>query len=88
MAPRTDPDLSCRALALLRVVAAGRAEITCSREPDMFVDGVPCCDQYTAHALAHRGLIVQTGPAVLGQRVRARLTPAGAAALGAAGEAA
>ncbi|UKD57592.1 hypothetical protein L3Q65_12975 [Amycolatopsis sp. FU40] len=88
MAPRTDSELSCRALALLRVVAAGRAEITCSSEPDMFIDGVPCCDQYAAHALARRGLIVQTGPAELGKRVRARLTPAGAAVLGVVGEAA
>lgn len=88
MAPRTDSGLSCRARALLRVVAAGRAEITCSSEPDMFVDGVACCDQYTAHALAHRGLIVPTGPAGLGKRVRARLTPAGAAVLGGLGEAA
>jgi hypothetical protein len=81
-------DLSCRALAILRAVAIGRAEITCSSEPDLFVDGLPCCDQYTAHDLAHRALIVPVRPGRLGQRVRARLTPAGAAALGTVDEAA
>lgn len=71
---------------MLRAVAAGRAEIAWSCEPDLYVDGLVCCDQYTAHLLAHRGLVVPARPAAVGQRVRARLTPAGEAALGAAGE--
>ncbi|GAB3150291.1 hypothetical protein GCM10027258_48140 [Amycolatopsis stemonae] len=88
MTQRTGEDLNCRARAILRAVATGRVEITCSSEPDLFVDGLPCCDQYTAHLLAHRGLVVQAGPGRLGQRLRARLTPAGAAALSTVAEAA
>ncbi|MFE5501996.1 hypothetical protein ACFQ73_05490 [Amycolatopsis japonica] len=80
-----DRELSHRELAILRAVASGRAEITCSSEPDLFIDGLPCCDQYTAHVLAHRALIVQARPGPLGQRVPARLT---VAAVGIVGEAA
>ncbi|ONF73696.1 hypothetical protein [Amycolatopsis keratiniphila] len=83
-----DHELSHRELAILRAVASGRAEITCSSEPDLFIDGLPCCDQYTAHVLAHRGLIVPAQPGPIGHRVRARLTAAGGAAAGNVGEAA
>ena len=83
---RPGGELSHRALAMLRAVAAGRAEIARSCEPDLYVDGLVCCDQYTAHLLAHRGFVVPAWPAGVGQRVHARLTPAGAAALGMAGE--
>jgi len=83
-----DHELSHRELAILRAVASGRAEITCSSEPDLFIDGLPCCDQYTAHVLAHRALIVQVRPGPLGHRVQARLTAAGVAAAGVVGEAA
>ncbi len=73
-------DMSYRALAMLRAVEAGRAHITCSSEPDLYIDGVPCCDQFTAHTLTHDGLItVATGR--FGELVAATLTPAGAAAL-------
>ncbi|UOX92955.1 hypothetical protein MUY14_20910 [Amycolatopsis sp. FBCC-B4732] len=81
-------ELNHRARAMLRAVAAGRAEIACSCEPDLYIDGLVCCDQYTAHELAHRGLLAPARPGWVGQRVRARLTPAGAAALGTVGEAA
>ncbi|MER6671174.1 hypothetical protein ABT256_41930 [Amycolatopsis japonica] len=77
-----DHELSCRELAILRAVASGRAEITCSSEPDLFIDGLPCCDQYTAHVLAHRALIIQARPGPLGQRVPARLTVAAAGIVG------
>lgn len=83
---RPEDVLSHRARAMLRAVAAGRAEIAWSCEPDLYVDGLVCCDQYTAHSLAHRGFIAPARLAGVGQRVRARLTPAGAAALGTVGE--
>ncbi|HEV2783020.1 MAG TPA: hypothetical protein VGX25_26845 [Actinophytocola sp.] len=73
--------LNHRALAMLRAVDAGRAELSCSQEPDLFIDGVPCCDQFTAHILAHDGLIEPAYSGVLGQRVPATLTPAGLAAI-------
>ncbi len=80
--PEREP-VSCRVLAMLRAVAAGRAEISCSCEPDLFVDGLGCCDQYTAHQLASGGLVRPTVAGPLGQRVRAELTPAGLAVLSA-----
>ncbi|MBK1782768.1 hypothetical protein [Prauserella cavernicola] len=66
-----------RSLAMLRAVASGRAQLTCSSEPDLFIDGVPCCDQFTAHALSHDGLIRPAGPGGTGQRVPAELTETG-----------
>lgn len=70
-----------RELAMLRAVAAGRAELMCSCEPDLYIDGLCCCDQYTAHRLASRGLIQPAAPGAIGQRVRAELTTAGQAML-------
>lgn len=72
-----EPDLSYRALAMLRAVGSGRAQLTCSSEPDLFIDGLPCCDQFAAHHLTHAGLIQPTQPGRLGQRVAAGLTAAG-----------
>ncbi|MFI9455421.1 hypothetical protein [Amycolatopsis sp. NPDC052450] len=73
-----DPEsLSCRALAMLRAVAQGRAEITVSLEPDLYVDGLPCSDQNTAHRLAHAGLIRMPREGVLGSRVAAELSETG-----------
>ncbi|SFI65953.1 hypothetical protein SAMN05421835_101359 [Amycolatopsis sacchari] len=71
-----EDELSHRALAMLRAVAEGRAVMTSSCEPDLFIDGVPCCDQMTAHTLAHRGYL-----AVGADGRTAELTPAGRAAL-------
>jgi len=73
--------LSYRRLAMLRAVAAGRAEMTLSREPDLYVDGLPCCDQSEARMLAHDGLI-SPGQAAARGRMQARLTDAGTALLG------
>jgi hypothetical protein len=70
-----------RTFALLRVVAAGRAELTCSRVPDLFIDGLSCCNQDTVHELVRDGLIRQARPGLHGQRVRAQLTMAGRALL-------
>ena len=81
MSGRPDTGLNHRALAMLRAVVEGRAELSCSQEPDLFIDGVPCCDQFTAHDLAHDGFIEPAYTGTLGQRVPATLTAAGLAAL-------
>jgi hypothetical protein len=74
--------LNHRERATLKAVAVGHAEISCSCEPDLFVDGLACCDQHTAHRLAHLGLIMPVRPGSYGERVPAALTEAGQAALG------
>lgn len=73
--------LSRREFALLRAVAAGRGEITGGREPDLFIDGLACCDQSAAHHLAHAGLVRATSSVEVGQRVSAELTGLGRAVL-------
>ncbi|MEV6640748.1 hypothetical protein [Amycolatopsis sp. NPDC051371] len=73
-------ELTHRAMAMLRAVAAGRAQMSCSCEPDLFIDGFACCDQMTAHALAHGGYLRPAVEAAAG-RVPAELTEAGRAAL-------
>lgn len=80
--------LNHRALSMLRAVVAGRAQLSCSSEPDLFIDGVPCCDQYLAHTLAHEGLIEPAYQGARGVLVPAALTDAGVAALAPAGAAA
>lgn len=70
-----------RALAMLRAVAAGRAELSCSREPDLYVDGLPCCDQLAARELARAGLVRPTRAGMPGDRVPAALTVSGRVAL-------
>lgn len=42
---------------MLCAVADGHAEVSCSCEPDLFIDGIPACDQITAHKLAHYGFV-------------------------------
>ncbi|HVK23580.1 MAG TPA: hypothetical protein VM677_19685 [Actinokineospora sp.] len=73
-------ELSYRALAMLRAVAAGRAQISCGREPDLYIDGVPCCDQFSAHVLTHDGFIA-AGEGPFGTLVPAVLTTEGITAL-------
>jgi hypothetical protein len=75
--------LQGRHRAYLRAVAAGRAEMTCSCTPDLFIDGLACCDQYTAHQLTTTGLITPTSTGRPGHRVAAALTTDGTAALAA-----
>ncbi|WP_236792085.1 hypothetical protein [Amycolatopsis sp. GM8] len=60
---------------MLRAVAEGRAMMSSSCEPDLFIDGVSCCDQMTAHALAHGGYVHAAADGT------AELTAAGRAAL-------
>jgi hypothetical protein len=76
----SDVELNHRAMAMLRAVAAGRAQMSVSCEPDLFVDGFACCDQMTAHALAHGGYIRAAVETAVGP-VPAELTEAGRAAL-------
>ncbi|MFJ6675588.1 hypothetical protein ACIQMJ_31165 [Actinosynnema sp. NPDC091369] len=75
-------ELSRREVALLRATAANRVDLTRSAEPDVRVDGLPFCDPTTARALVRAGLIEATTPVAPGDRAPARLTAAGARALG------
>ena len=75
------PTLTGRDRAILRAVAAGRAEVTVSCEPDLLIDGLNCCDQAAVHGLCHAGLICPATLGRAGARVPAVLTSAGAAAL-------
>lgn len=49
--------LNHREHSILQAVADGRAEMSCSSEPDLFIDGIACCDQFTAHWLARLNLV-------------------------------
>ena len=84
-APRaaTLSTLTHRDRAILRAVAAGSAELVAGAEPDMYLDGLACSDQFAAHRLVHAGLIAVLGPARTGRRIGARLTAHGAALLAA-----
>ncbi|SFW77043.1 hypothetical protein [Amycolatopsis australiensis] len=75
-----------RMLAMLRAVAAGRGRVSCSSEPDLFIDGLSCGDQFAAHELAHQGLLraARPGrPGRPGELVPAVLTPEGQAVVAA-----
>ena len=78
-------ELTHRHLAMLRAVGAGRCELSCSCEPDLFIDGRSSCDQVAAHLLARLGLVRPAWRAAIGQRVPAELTPSGRALLELAG---
>lgn len=69
--------MTARARAMLRAVAEGRAEITTSCEPDMYVDGLNCCDQSLAHTLTHCGLIRRSRFSTTSGRHLASLTRLG-----------
>lgn len=73
--------LSHRDRAILRAVAGGIAELVLGAEPDLYVDGRCCGDQFAAHRLARSGLIAASAPGCVGQRVPARLTAHGRAVL-------
>lgn len=73
--------LNRRELAMLRAVAQGRAEITSSCEPDLFVDGIACCDQAAAHHLAHGGYLRPAQDCPIGRRCPAVLSDLGHHAL-------
>jgi hypothetical protein len=79
----TGSALSGRDRAILRAVERGTAELVVGVEPDLYLDGRWCADQFAAHRLARAGLLAQLAPAAVGQRVPARLTAAGLALLAA-----
>lgn len=81
--PANGITLSCRDFALLRAVASGRAVLTSSCEPDLFIDGLAACDQSAVHKLVHLGLVAPSRLAPAGEKVPARLTKLGVDALGA-----
>lgn len=81
MSTGSPAELSNRHYALLRAVATGRCELSCSCEPDLYIEGRTCCDQTAAHLLAHLGLIQHAAQGRIGQRVPAQLTDAGRAVL-------
>jgi hypothetical protein len=69
--------LSHRAVSMLRAVRDGRGQVTIGSEPDLYVDGLPVCDQQTARALAHHDLVAPVCPGPIGERVPADLTGKG-----------
>ena len=75
--PAAHPGVNHRMRAMLRAVGAGRGRVSCSCEPDLFIDGLSCGDQFAAHALAHQGLVRAARPGSPGELVPAVLTPAG-----------
>ena len=75
-------ELNHRERATLKAVARDTAELTCSVEPDLFIDGLAFCDQNTAHQLVRRGFIAPERSGRAGERVPAVLTDAGLAAIG------
>ncbi|EOD65222.1 hypothetical protein [Amycolatopsis vancoresmycina] len=77
--PAAHPVVNHRKRAMLRAVGAGRALVSCSSEPDLFIDGLSCGDQFAAHELAHQGLVRAARPGRPGELVPAVLTAAGQA---------
>lgn len=77
--PAVRPLVNHRMLAMLRAVGAGRGVVSCSSEPDLFIDGLSCGDQFAAHALAHLGLVRAARSGLPGELVPATLTPDGQA---------
>lgn len=82
--PEPAAALSHRDRAILRAVEVGTAELLAGVDPALFLDGRCCSDQVAARHLAATGLIIAAGDAAVGQRVRARLSPAGRRVLDAA----
>lgn len=80
----TTTELTGRHRALLRAAAAGRCELSSSREPDLFVDGLCCCDQFSARQLVRAQLVAARAASNPGGRVPACLTTAGQSTLAAA----
>jgi hypothetical protein len=81
--PYTEPsvELSHRAVAILRAVAAHRVTLTLSSAPDLYVDDVAFCDQMTTYTLVRNGFIQPAKMTAVGSRVRAELTSAGQQAI-------
>jgi hypothetical protein len=69
--------LTRRAVNMLKAVQDGRAQLSLSCEPDLYVDGIPCCDQVTARVLGRLGLISPARPGSAAELVPAVVTKAG-----------
>lgn len=69
--------LTHRDRAILGAVAAGRVQVACGCMPDLFIDGLCCCDQFTAHRLVWEGLVQPVTSGSPGCRVGAVLTAVG-----------
>lgn len=80
--PESGP-LTRRAVNMLKAVRDGRAQLSLGCEPDLYVDGIPCCDQATARTLGRLGLIAANGPGRPGDLVPAVVTDEGRNALAA-----
>jgi hypothetical protein len=78
-------ELTNRDLAVLRAARTDRVHVSLSCEPDVFVDGLACCDQPGARALVHAGLLRAVRPGRIGEHVPAQLTEAGDSILSAGG---
>ncbi|HEY3262664.1 MAG TPA: hypothetical protein VGJ95_20775 [Pseudonocardiaceae bacterium] len=53
----TGQPMTARLRAILRAVAQGRAELSGSCQPDLYVDGLTCSDQPLVHTMVRAGLI-------------------------------
>ncbi|RSN07985.1 hypothetical protein DMC63_34570 [Streptomyces sp. WAC 05977] len=80
-------ELNRRERAILRAVAAGRAVLVWSCEPDLTVDGC-WCDHSAVHNLLEAGLIAGVRQVGFGQPTPAVITQMGAVVLAEAAEAA
>ncbi|MBB3038394.1 hypothetical protein [Hoyosella altamirensis] len=72
-----DIELSHRERRLLRLVAAGRATMSYSCEPALYIDGRCFCDQFAVHRLTAAALIQAARVAERHEIVPAQLTPNG-----------
>lgn len=70
-----------RMKAMLRAVHDGRGELSGGSEPDLYVDGLPCCDFMSVHALVHGGYVAPSSVTALCERRTAVLTELGRASL-------
>jgi hypothetical protein len=67
---------TARHRSLLRAVAQGRAQLTCSQHPDLCVDGL-WCDHTATSELVRDGLVRPAQLGGVGSLVPAMLTPLG-----------
>lgn len=68
--------LDHRRIAVLKAVLAGRCELSGGSEPDIYVDGLCCCDHSVAGDLLRDGM-VRPVLTVAGRHARAQITERG-----------
>lgn len=74
-------ELNRRQLAVLVATAEGRCELSSSCEPDVFVDGLCCCDHSVGGLLLRAGLVRRATLTLADQRVPVEVTELGYALL-------